>query len=155
MNLFENLQMYREFADKRKDIKISLRNSEKQRRENLIQIFIWRNTTTIEYWCDELYAACSEINLFKSNKKYPNAKFILQEIWLSWEDTYYDKINKWVKDVERKEGIKALNFSKENLYNFMKDYHIWLSENLSNRGFIELSNVEEKIKSLLNKYKLN
>lgn len=155
MNLFENLQMYRELADKRKDIKISLRNSENQRRENLIQIFIWRNTTTIEHWCDELYAACSEINLFKSNKKYPSAKFILQEIWLCWEDTYYDKINKWVKDVERKEDIKALNFSKENLYNFIKDYHIWLSENLSNRGFIELSNVEEKIKSLLNKYKLN
>lgn len=47
MNLFENLQIYREFADKRKAIKADLRNSERQRRENLIQLFLWRNTTTI------------------------------------------------------------------------------------------------------------
>lgn len=155
MNLFENLQIYKEFADKRKDIKNSLRNSEKQRRENLIQLFLWRDTTTVGHWCDELYAACSEINLSKSDKKYPKVKFILQEIWYCWEDGYNDKINKWIRDVERKENNKASIFSKDNLYNFMKDYHIWLSENLSINGFVELPDVEEKIKELLNKYPIN
>lgn len=152
MNLFETLQLYSEFADKRKDIKRDLRNSTTQRRENLIQLFLWRNTSTVGHWCDELYGACSEINISKSDKKYPKIKFILQEIWGYWEDDYNNKINKWVKDVERKEQINVPNFSKENLYNFMKDYHIWLSENLSVRGFVELTEIEGKINDLFKKY---
>lgn len=66
--MFETLQLYSEFADKRKDIKRDLRNSTTQRRENLIQLFLWRNTSTVGHWCDELYGACSEINISKSDK---------------------------------------------------------------------------------------
>ena len=160
MNLFENLQLYYEFADKRKDIKQDLRNSSAQRRENLIQIFLWRNTTTIGHWCDELYEACSEITIAKFNKQYPSEKFILQYVWGYWEDDYNNKINKWVKDAEIKENkynitnkyIKVPKFSKENLYNFIKDYHEWLSKNLSTRGFVELPDIEHEIQELLNKY---
>lgn len=154
MNLFENLLLYRELADGRADIKSQLRNSEKQRRENLMQLFIWRDSTTVNHWCNELYAICHEINRLKNNKKYPKEKFILQEIWGCWEDCYHDRINNYIKDLERKEGQKVPDFSKDNLYDFMKEYHEWLANKLSDKGFINISDVKDKIKHLFNKYSL-
>lgn len=155
LNLFEVLQMYNEFADGRNDIKNSLRNSEKQRRENLIMIFIWRHTSTINHWITELYAVCNEVSKLKLKNKYPKYDFILQQLWEYWEDCYYDKINKWLKDIERKENNSIPNFSKDNLYNFMKEYHEWLAKQLSNKGYTELDLVKDKIKELLNKYSIN
>lgn len=155
LNLFEVLQMYNEFADGRNDIKNSLRNSEKQRRENLIMIFIWRHTSTINHWITELYVVCNEVSKLKLKNKYPKYDFILQQLWGYWEDCYYDKINKWLKDIERKENNSIPKFSKDNLYNFMKEYHEWLAKQLSNKGYTELDLVKDKIKELLNKYSIN
>ena len=146
------LKLYNKFADSRNDIKISLRNSEKQRRDNLIMIFIWRYTSTVNHWITELYGSCDEISKLKSNNKYPKYEFILQHLWRYWEDCYYDKINKWLKDIERKENKLIPKFSKDNLYKFMEDYHNWLAKQLSNRGYIELEDVKIKVYELLNKY---
>lgn len=50
MNLFEVLQMYSEMADDLPRIENALRSSEQQRIENLLQIFVWRDTTTVSHW---------------------------------------------------------------------------------------------------------
>lgn len=162
MNLFEVLQLYNEMADDLSRIENSLRNSENQRIQNLLQIFVWRNSSTINHWCDELYAVCHDVNRTKNKNKYPKEKFILQNIWGCWEDCYYDRIDNYIDDVEIKENkhnttneyIKVPKFSKLNFYNFMKDYHAWLAYELNVNGFVSRLNVRSKIQELLNKYSL-
>lgn len=151
MNLLENLCLLKEMSNDLSSIKIKLQNSEEQRLQNLTQIFLWRNSTTVNHWCDELYATCHRITKAKNNK-YPKYSFILQNTWLCWEDTFYDFIDNLIYDVEKKEHKKAPNFSKENLYSFMKDYHEWLSEQFNKVGNINHSEVLAKIMFFLDKY---
>lgn len=146
------LKIYNEFADKNKDVKDTLRNTEDQRIENLVMIFLWRDTTIVNHWCSELYSVCHKVPKFKSNNKYPKYNFILQHIWLTWEDCYYDRLRCYISDVERKENRKTPKFNKESLYNFMKDYHEWLAKQLSTKGDVTFSEVKDKINKLLDRY---
>ena len=163
IKIIEQLSTLKEMADGLPKIEDHLRNSEEQRIQNLLQIFIWRNTTTLNHWCDELYTVCHNVARTKTKNKYPKEKFILQNIWLCWEDCYYDRLKNYIDDVEYKEtknnkenkDVKIPNFSKNNFYNFMKDYHIWLAHNLSMNGMVTRINIKEKIKELLNKYSIN
>lgn len=163
IRILENLKLLNEMADDLPKIENHLRNSEEQRIQNLLQIFVWRNTSTINHWCDELYAICHDVSRTKNKNKYPKEKFILQNIWYCWEDCYNDRLNNYVDDVEQKENknkkeneyVKVPNFSSINLYNFMKDYHLWLAANLSNKGMVGRLDVRSKVKELLNKYPIN
>ena len=162
LNLFKMLQLYNEMADDLPRIENALRSSEQQRIENLLQIFVWRDTTTVSHWGDELYAACHDVSKTKSKNKFPKEKFILQHLWGYWEDCYYNRVDNYIDDVERKENknnnskkyIKIPNFSKANFYNFMKDYHYWLAACLSKNGSVSHPIIKNKIKELLNKYPL-
>lgn len=151
MNLFENLQMCREFADGRADIKNKLRNSEEQRIQNLMMIYIWKDKITVTHWTSELFGVCHNISKTKKNK-FPKYDFILQNIWRCWEDCYYDWFPGLIDITEWKEHRKVPDFSKDDLYSFMKEYHEWLAERLSIKGFITFNDVKSIITKLLNKY---
>ena len=132
--------------------KFKLYNSNEQIKENLIMIFIWRETTTVNHWCNELYAACHQVDKCKSNNKFPKYNVILQEIWLSWEDCFYERINSDIIYLENKENRKAPEFSKNNLYDFIKTYCEWLAQKLSNRGYVKTEEVQSTVNELLSKY---
>lgn len=154
MKLFENLIMIKEMSSNIKNIKFKLYNSNEQIKENLIMIFIWRETTTINHWCNELYVVCHQVDKCKSNNKFPKYNVILQEIWLSWEDCFYERIDSDIIYLENKENKKAPEFSKNNLYNFIKTYCEWLAQKLSDRGYVTIDDVKIIINELLNTYSI-
>lgn len=162
LNLFEVLQRYNEMADDLSRIENALRSSEQQRIENLLQLFVWRDSSIISHWGDELYAVCHDVNKTKSKNKYPKEKFILQHLWGCWEDCYSNRIDNYIDDVEIKENknntskryVRVPKFSKDNFYNFMKDYHYWLASCLSKNGSVSRITVKNKIKELLDIYSL-
>lgn len=149
MNLLKKLIVMKELYN---NTKFKLYNSNEQIKENLIMIFIWRETTTVNHWCNELYAACHQVDKCKSNNKFPKYNIILQEIWLSWEDCFYERINSDIIYLENKENRKAPEFSKNNLYNFIKTYCEWLAQKLSNKGYVKTEEVQSTVNELLSKY---
>lgn len=149
MNLLKKLIVMKELYN---NTKFKLYNSNEQIKENLIMIFIWRETTTVNHWCNELYAACHQVDKCKSNNKFPKYNVILQEIWLSWEDCFYERINSDIIYLENKENRKAPEFSKNNLYDFIKTYCEWLAQKLSNRGYVKTEEVQSTVNELLSKY---
>ena len=153
IRILESLKAIKEMAERIDIIKSRLYDKHEQIRENLMQIFLWRNTTTVNHWCNELYGLLNEVPKCKHSHKYPKYSIILQEIWLCWEDCYDDRLDKYIKLLERKESNVAPNFSKSNLYLFLKDYCEWISKYLANKGTINDDElVKTKIKELLNKY---
>lgn len=149
MNLLKKLIVMKELYN---NTKFKLYNSNEQIKENLIMIFIWRETTTVNHWCNELYAACHQVDKCKSNNKFPKYNIILQEIWLSWEDCFYERINSDIIYLENKENRKAPEFSKNNLYDFIKTYCEWLAQKLSDRGYVKTEEVQSTVNELLSKY---
>lgn len=149
MNLLKKLIVMKELYN---NTKFKLYNSNEQIKENLIMIFIWRETTTVNHWCNELYAACHQVDKCKSNNKFPKYNVILQEIWSSWEDCFYERINSDIIYLENKENRKAPEFSKNNLYDFIKTYCEWLAQKLSDRGYVKTEEVQSTVNELLSKY---
>ena len=156
IKIIETLCALKEMAEHIDVIKMRLYDKHEQIRENLMQIFLWRHTSMVNHWCNELYGLLNEVPKCKHNHKYPKYSVILQEIWSCWEDCYDDRIDKYVMLLERKENNKVHEFSKINLYNFMKDYCEWISKYLADKGSINDDEiVKNKIKELLNKHSIN
>lgn len=144
----------REMSRERNKILYSLGASEDQRVENLIQIFLYRDTTTVHHWISELYASCRKMDRCKANHRYLDYKTVAQELWYSWSDCYYDRHDVYCDDVSRKEHLPIPEHNADNLYQFMGDYHLWLSKELSTRGIVNFNDVDSKVRDLLRKYPL-
>ena len=141
-------------ADGLADIKQELRAASEQMRENLMQVFLWRYSTIVNHWESELYAICHSVSKCRHNKKYPKSSVILQEIWGYWEDSYFDKLHKYILQLEYKEDMAAPPFDKYSLYNFMQAYCEWLSDILSADGLVTAPEVKAEVEKLLHQYSL-
>lgn len=120
-----------------------------------MQIFLWRNTSTVNHWSGELYAVCHNVSKCKNNGKYPKYSVILREIWNCWEDSYFDKLDKYVETLEYKENTTAPKFNSLYMYQFMHSYCDWLARMLSTEGIVTPLEVKQEISLLLSEYSLN
>lgn len=131
------------------DVKQLLHDSEEQRILNLMQIFIIRGNT-INHWINELYGCCNRTYKLKSNNRFLGKKSLENILWFEWEDCFYNWLPGYLFLVAKKEGKTELpEFDEERLYQFMKDYHLWLAEQLSAKGQVSLKEVKDKIYSLI------
>ena len=152
MKILEYCRVVKEMAEGLSDIKKKLNDSSEQIRENLMQVFLWRDSTAVDHWVSELYASCHSVPLCKNNHKYPKYSIILQEIWGCWEDAYYNKLHKYILQLEYKEGSTSPEFDKDSLYEFIKSYCEWLSSVLSTEGLVTLPEVRAEVNELLQKH---
>lgn len=139
-----------------KEIKLELYNHSEQIRENLMKIFLLRDCSAKHHWISELFGNCHDVKKCNGSNKYPRESVILQEIWKSWEDSYSDKLEKYIVNLQNSEkDVKFPDkFSSKNLYDFMKDYCKWLSKILSKDGVVTFPEVEQKVNQLLQKYEI-
>lgn len=154
IRIIDDYRYLKEMADGLAEIKKKLRDSSDQIRQNLMQIFLWRDTTTVHHWESELYAACHKVSLCRNTKKFPKKNIILQELWLYWEDCFTQHLKHYVIELEVKEANDAPKFNPQNLYNYLNDYYNWAAELLCSEGWIDFDQIEQKIQELVNKYKL-
>ena len=154
IRIIEQYKYLKEMADGLADIKKKLRDSSDQIRQNLMQIFLWRDTTTVHPWESELYAACHKVSLCRSTKKFPKKNIILQELWLYWEDCFNRHLNHYITELEIKEANDAPKFDSQNMYDYLNEYYDWAADLLSSEGWIDFDQIEQKIQELVNKYKL-
>ena len=62
MKILEYYRAVKEMAEGLSDIKRKLNDSSEQVRENLMQIFLWRDSTAINHWMSELYDVCLSVS---------------------------------------------------------------------------------------------
>lgn len=154
IRIIDDYKYLKEMADGLADIKKRLRDCSDQVRQNLMQVFLWRSTSTVRHWESELYGACHKVSLCRNTKKFPKKSIILQELWLYWEDCYYKHLRHYVDELQHKEQITVPDFNADNLYHFLEDYYEWSSELLSKEGWIDFGQIDCKIHCLLDKYSL-
>lgn len=156
VNILEFLELYHEQTTGLDMIKLDLNSIHKNLRLHLMMTFFLRNNQSLNHWISEINGFCHDVNKCKNTKKYPKASFILQILWGQWEDSFYDHYKGYIRDIESKENIIIdKNYNLNDCYNYLKDYYIWLSDNLSKHGYVDLSDIKDKIHELLNKYSLN
>ena len=157
LNLFELLQMYNEMAYEKRKVLNDIRHTTFQRLRQLIKIFLYRDVrkNDMKHWInEELYNWCSDIPLIKGNKHLSH-KELYKVFWDEPKDDINERnINRIVKQFINIDFPK-IEYSFNNLYNFIKDFYMWLIEYLTKDFIIDPVDFENKIKELLNKYSIN
>ena len=157
LNLFELLQMYNEMAYEKRKVLNDIRHTTFQRLRHLIKIFLYRDVrkNDMKHWInEELYNWCSDIPLIKGNKHLSH-KELYKVFWDEPKDDINERnINRIVKQFINIDFPK-IEYSFNNLYNFIKDFYMWLIEYLTKDFIIDPVDFEKKIKELLNKYSIN
>lgn len=157
LNLFELLQMYNEMAYEKRKVLNDIRHTTFQRLRHLIKIFLYRDVrkNDMKHWInEELYDWCSDIPLIKGNKHLSH-KELYKVFWDEPKDDINERnINRIVKQFTNIDFPK-IEYSFNNLYNFIKDFYMWLIEYLTKDFIIDPVDFENKIKELLNKYSIN
>ena len=157
LNLFELLQMYNEMAYEKRKVLNDIRHTTFQRLRQLIKIFLYRDVrkNDMKHWInEELYDWCSDIPLIKGNKHLSH-KELYKVFWDEPKDDINERnINRIVKQFINIDFPK-IEYSFNNLYNFIKDFYMWLIEYLTKDFIIDPVDFENKIKELLNKYSIN
>lgn len=142
-----------EMAYDRKKIMHDLEANEQYRVDHLIKLFLFReDSNNTSHWISEVYRACYKTSKWSKNNKYLSLSDIEQVLWYGWEDCYYDRIDKIIKNVCIKEDKDIPVYNKETLYSFLEDYHLWLAQELSNTGYVDIDECKQFIKILLDKY---
>lgn len=157
LNLFELLQMYNEMTYEKRKVLNDIRHTTFQRLRHLIKIFLYRDVrkNDMKHWInEELYDWCSDIPLIKGNKHLSH-KELYKVFWDEPKDDINEcNINRIVKQFTNIDFPK-IEYSFNNLYNFIKDFYMWLIEYLTKDFIIDPVDFENKIKELLNKYSIN
>lgn len=157
LNLFELLQMYNEMAYEKRKVLNDIRHTTFQRLRHLIKIFLYRDVrkNDMKHWInEELYNWCSDIPLIKGNKHLSH-KELYKVFWDEPKDDINERnINRIVKQFINIDFPK-IDYFFNNLYNFIKDFYMWLIEYLTKDFIIDPVDFENKIKELLNKYSIN
>ncbi len=136
------------------DLKIKIMIEEDNRIYLLARIFLWRDSSGKSQWEQGLFSSLNNVSLLKNTHKYPTEEWLLSALCDSWDDVYFEKgrVENLVENAWEPSLIIPESFNKQNLYNFLKDYHSWLAYLLSTNGVVTRQQVKDEIELLLDKY---
>ena len=122
---------------------------------HLLCIYLWYDTEYVTHWKKEVYTAMSDIPKMKHNNKFPNKEVIYNNTFGVIEDVFLDRFDHYIELVSLKEDKLELphNLNPRKVKNYLEDYFIWLSDKLSTKGYVSLSEVNNEIDNLLYRYR--
>lgn len=141
-----------ELAKNKKEILSRLDDMSTKYMLHMLKIYFHSNSRYYNHWVKEVHAFYSKVNKTKESNKYPKSDEIYEAILGQWED---DLENYTASDVRTinfmyKDDLpKIENYNYESVYKFLKNYTVWLSNELSSKGEVSLDMVYNKIEELL------
>jgi len=130
---------------------------------HLLKLYYFRNDKHDFYgWCISVYKCAFHVDTLKSpngKAKRPDAQTIYNWMWGCHEDSFYDWHKGTLKDFNNKgdpeyKNLPYIHGGGDVIGSgaFIKAYHIWLSEELSKKGSVTTTDVQNKIKELYKDY---
>jgi hypothetical protein len=134
--------------------------------EHLLKLFYFREFE--EYfnnWSTAVFKSAFRVPKLNSpprlKNKLPPAEMVYKWMWEDWEDSFDTQHSGFINDANYKTNpeYKYLPYihaggDEVGAGQFVKDYHIWLARQLSKKGRISLTDVQDEIKLLFKKYPL-
>lgn len=121
--------------------------------EHLLKCFLYKNTTNnLEHWKQDIYSFLHEVPVLKQNKKLPSYKFLINNTFNIYSEVLMNRLDAKIRDLIKKGYPEISNYNKQNLYSAIYNYYDWLCKLLASNGYIELSEICDKIDELINEY---
>lgn len=123
---------------------------------HLIYCYFWYNTDNYNHWKTEISSFIKNLPRVSGTNKFPTAKQLRKWVIDNNIEEINDNIEFYVSEAISEENIKELpEYNKQNLINYLTEYWIWLSENISDGKNLSNSQVYTEVDNLINKYKEN
>lgn len=148
------IESLKELAYDRGYVINKLRDSSDNRYEHLLKLYFYRDTkpNEVNHWCKEV-ANYSQISNSRTKIK---LKDLIKYLWNEPKDDYSEKDINIILDNFEYEGYpKTMRFNYKNVYNYLKEFNVWVAEKMNNEEKIRHLDVVNKVKELLNKYSIN
>lgn len=122
--------------------------------QHLILCIIFSNVTptTLEHWKSEVYNNIHRMWKIKGSNKLPTYKQLETNCINTWSDTLLSSLDSEIKYLCKVENINIYKYNTHKLYDCIIMYFKWIFTELSNKEFIEYTDVFNKIDDLINIY---
>jgi hypothetical protein len=132
--------------------------------EHLLKLFYFRTFSDYFHnWANAVYKSAYYVPKLNSpprlKNKLPPVEMIYEWMWSVWDGSFENYHNGFLKDVNDKSNpdYQYLPYIHEGgdiqgAEGFAKDYHLWLARELSKKGRVSLTDVQNEIKLLFRKY---
>ena len=153
--LKEENYLLKEMARDRDYIIKKLEENDDQVIYHLIYCYLWKNTNNnFNHWCDEIHANLNTVSRWKNTNKFPTYDKLYKWYLEDRIEKTNDHIDARVRDACHYESIDDINqipkYDSKKLANYVNSYFEWLIKTLSEKGTVENSEVNNKVRELLN-----
>lgn len=136
-------------AKPRSDIFDTLENSADQLVEHLVKIAMFQDNGNLKHWVDELGGFVNRIPKIKGKNQPPLKDFIYRAL----TEYEYNRLDATIENVEfLYKKVKPVTTSKRFIKKYIDEYMKWLSEELSEKGFVYASKCSCIAQEILDKY---
>lgn len=149
----------REMAESKSKILRKLNDKSQPILDHLIRQFVLNSFNAAKgHWVKEIYSILSDVPKWTETNKYLSTSVMYHELFGIIEDIFEEQSYHFVEhalldEVDEEEIPEYYdNINITNLFNYCKDYFTWLAESFSRRGFVNISEVRDKINELIQKY---
>lgn len=145
MKLFKHLTPIYGMARSNLEVSCSLSDKSTQVFRHLVKYFYVTDATLRKHWASEIYGFLNDVDILKSTKRFPTAKFIFKHTYEAHADSICLKQKFILRDYLSKEELTSIGSRDTELLMFIKTYFILLSDKLSKDGYIHPEDVLEFI----------
>ena len=138
----------------KEDILQKLYIKEDIRVKSLIKIFLWRDAPKKNRWMDIVRSTAAKVDKVKGTDGFLPFHDLSKELWYCWgysrNARYLQILCEDARDEER--NLTIPEYSSENLFNYLKEYLLWLARALSEKGAVSRTENRDRLNELLEKY---
>lgn len=141
------------YAMTRRDIESKLTSDSIEMRKHIIKLYLYPNHRAVNHWKGEVFDFVNNVGSLKGSHKYPKQSFIYEYLYKEVEDVLHRQIEQVWQKCEEDYGISIVPHDDNHIYiikEIIKNYCMWLSEQLSNYGIVYPKDVYKKLDDLLN-----
>ena len=152
------IRLVTEFSEHKRDIERQLTTNTKNIIEHIIKLMLMTNNDSYNHWKKEIANFLSDIDKIKGSNKFPSKKQLMNWTYYKQKDLLSDnirmkgKINNIVKYYDIVSDISTIQYISNIINEFCFLYFDWLTDILSKQGYVNFTDIYNKLDNLMSKY---
>lgn len=131
-------------SDEIKAIRDRIKDAAGQIDEHLIKLALYPGCDSKDHWRAEIYSFLCRVPKVKNGNKFPKAQIIRDALSI-----YEDMVPELVRGIKQDyKNLTPENISISELEDRMRAYHVWLANELHDKGRLGIDSISTKLKEL-------
>lgn len=131
-------------SDELKNVRDKIRDAAGMMDMHLVKLALFPDCEAVNHWRSEVASFLWRVPKVKGSNKFPKVQLIMDGLSV-FEDTVLEEIQHVTKKYK---NLTPADINPIKLRNMIREYHLWLANELHSYGSVDLDEIEEKLKEL-------